>query len=707
MGRAEWNRAEWDVLLAQAIDEDTTHGVAAAKGAFSMLSSAMEGCFEQKHRIRGKLRECMLEWAGRRPDNAIALPSLLRANDTRNAVIHYNPTDVRNSNFPSRKDREKAFRVMLDFLYPEPLAPPVSQSSAASILVSGVTAGNTSKSDKYEGANPGRDTDRRAEPTVQPSLHPERRTERGRKKQTDESRRRGKSDKERLRPSSTRSPATQPDATSRPPDPSTRPEASAPPVTSTSLSRLSAVPPSSGTFDQPSTADEPACIVDDAVKPAMTQLTIEAKALPSPNAPTSAVLSSAILVHGLSPEIERDTEQHATSDGSVTLLAGAPVSSTLPPAEDLHTQTASEATVTVTHPKSSPDILATDAELLPINTFNYNQESSSFRGSDTTLFQDSASGPEVDQSPRPPADRSENHPSVDPNVNALLDRYAKVIHDQNKSTASVTRLAMRAYASLQTRIAELKAKAQVFQARRDAFIAAYELTVETQGNDIEQLLGAVRHARSLGKKVDPAVLENIEKAHRTIKTTKQFFPIQFEAFLHEQDEIDHECQMIANEYQDTHGAIHDTDTSIQSIHGALDDILALVRSPSASGTAVDLAYKNRTNKVVTQQVSAPVSGAGVATLAHRDDVAPPEVSHMPRQPESFSDHEYFRQVYNDFVAWREKNKESANSVTLEIFVARLQKERDKLIEKYRCESVRFEVYMKDGRVAVRATPRRK
>jgi hypothetical protein len=68
------------------------------------------------------------------------------------------------------------------------------------------------------------------------------------------------------------------------------------------------------------------------------------------------------------------------------------------------------------------------------------------------------------------------------------------------------------------------------------------------------------------------------------------------------------------------------------------------------------------------------------------------------------DEEHFLEVYKDFVAQRERCGESADGLTFDRFATKLRKNRDQLMSKYGCRTVRFQVYVKDGKAALKATP---
>jgi hypothetical protein len=68
------------------------------------------------------------------------------------------------------------------------------------------------------------------------------------------------------------------------------------------------------------------------------------------------------------------------------------------------------------------------------------------------------------------------------------------------------------------------------------------------------------------------------------------------------------------------------------------------------------------------------------------------------------DEAHFEQVFRDFVATRERCGESIDGLTFDRFAGKLRKNREQLVEKYHCRSVRFTVYVKEGKAALKATP---
>jgi hypothetical protein len=65
---------------------------------------------------------------------------------------------------------------------------------------------------------------------------------------------------------------------------------------------------------------------------------------------------------------------------------------------------------------------------------------------------------------------------------------------------------------------------------------------------------------------------------------------------------------------------------------------------------------------------------------------------------------HWRVVFDDFLRVRGHTGEAVAPVSFDRFRTKLQKNRDELVQKYSCRTVRFQVYVKEGKAAVRATP---
>ncbi|MEO7096847.1 MAG: MXAN_5187 C-terminal domain-containing protein, partial [Polyangiales bacterium] len=65
---------------------------------------------------------------------------------------------------------------------------------------------------------------------------------------------------------------------------------------------------------------------------------------------------------------------------------------------------------------------------------------------------------------------------------------------------------------------------------------------------------------------------------------------------------------------------------------------------------------------------------------------------------------YFREVFDQFVALKKSCGEPTAGLTYAKFAEKLVKNRDDLMAKTNCKEVRFTVYVKDGKAALKATP---
>jgi hypothetical protein len=85
--------------------------------------------------------------------------------------------------------------------------------------------------------------------------------------------------------------------------------------------------------------------------------------------------------------------------------------------------------------------------------------------------------------------------------------------------------------------------------------------------------------------------------------------------------------------------------------------------------------------------------------------APPRVGAVSAPPvPPLNEEQHFQDVYKEFIATRERCGEAADGLTFEKFVSKLKKNKEQLIQKYSCRTVRFQVYVKEGKAALKATP---
>jgi len=105
------------------------------------------------------------------------------------------------------------------------------------------------------------------------------------------------------------------------------------------------------------------------------------------------------------------------------------------------------------------------------------------------------------------------------------------------------------------------------------------------------------------------------------------------------------------------------------------------------------------------QPPAPPPAASAAAVA-APPPAPEAAVAAPRAAPTVEggDEEHWREVFRDFVRTRGQCGESAEGLTYERFRQKLESNKGALIAKYGCKTVRFQVYVKDGKAALKATP---
>jgi hypothetical protein len=70
----------------------------------------------------------------------------------------------------------------------------------------------------------------------------------------------------------------------------------------------------------------------------------------------------------------------------------------------------------------------------------------------------------------------------------------------------------------------------------------------------------------------------------------------------------------------------------------------------------------------------------------------------------FDEERHFQEVFREFMATREQCGEPGDGLPFERFRAKLLKSKDELMARHKCKWVRFQVYVKDNKAALKATP---
>lgn len=117
---------------------------------------------------------------------------------------------------------------------------------------------------------------------------------------------------------------------------------------------------------------------------------------------------------------------------------------------------------------------------------------------------------------------------------------------------------------------------------------------------------------------------------------------------------------------------------------------------------------NEDNPESTRVAAVPqelIRAARAGATAERPALKPTITGTMPKvAPGPFDEDRHFQDVFRDFVATREKCGEAADGLTFDKFKVKLLKNKEQLVAKYACKTVRFQVYVKDGKAALKATP---
>lgn len=80
------------------------------------------------------------------------------------------------------------------------------------------------------------------------------------------------------------------------------------------------------------------------------------------------------------------------------------------------------------------------------------------------------------------------------------------------------------------------------------------------------------------------------------------------------------------------------------------------------------------------------------------------VAAAPPATDAGEEEAHLREVFESFIATRQQCGEPSEGITFDRFAAKLRANRAQLLEKYQCRTVRFSVYVKEGKAALRATP---
>jgi hypothetical protein len=98
----------------------------------------------------------------------------------------------------------------------------------------------------------------------------------------------------------------------------------------------------------------------------------------------------------------------------------------------------------------------------------------------------------------------------------------------------------------------------------------------------------------------------------------------------------------------------------------------------------------------------PFSASSIPALD--TELAGPDATRVIANADDVDEDTHFKAIFDDFVATKRECGESLAGLTLDKFKDKLRGNKDALMSKHQCRTVRFAVYVKDGRAALKATP---
>ncbi|WP_164013612.1 MXAN_5187 family protein [Pyxidicoccus trucidator] len=151
-------------------------------------------------------------------------------------------------------------------------------------------------------------------------------------------------------------------------------------------------------------------------------------------------------------------------------------------------------------------------------------------------------------------------------------------------------------------------------------------------------------------------------------------------------------------------AFEDQPTAAYSLQQAADPFtLAAAQAPENPETTRVAAIPR---ELLQASVRPPTSEA-IPMPAPRSSQPPPAAIPLPGLGNSavaLSEEQHFQEVFREFLTTRERCGEPADGLTYDKFVQKLRKNKEQLVQKYACKTVRFQVYVKEGKAALKATP---
>jgi hypothetical protein len=160
-------------------------------------------------------------------------------------------------------------------------------------------------------------------------------------------------------------------------------------------------------------------------------------------------------------------------------------------------------------------------------------------------------------------------------------------------------------------------------------------------------------------------------------------------------------------------AFEDHPTAAYSLQQAADPFAAAQAQYGSAPAYLDEPAEATRVAAIPQELLQAAARPGAVespmpVAAPRVTAPPPAVRagtpHMGNSAVALSEEQHFQDVFREFVSTREQCGEPNDGLTYEKFVGKLRKNKEQLVQKYACKTVRFQVYVKEGKAALKATP---
>lgn len=130
------------------------------------------------------------------------------------------------------------------------------------------------------------------------------------------------------------------------------------------------------------------------------------------------------------------------------------------------------------------------------------------------------------------------------------------------------------------------------------------------------------------------------------------------------------------------------------------ELLARAARPNTAEVPLSPQRTGHPGMAAPSSAPTPVMGTPMAGMMMPPPPPPPTGSGAI----ALAEEQHFQDVFREFVVTRDQCGEPNDGLTYDKFVAKLRKNKEQLVQKYACKTVRFQVYVKEGKAALKATP---